>query len=59
MLMQKRHFSQYESIYGKLDLNHNLVQVSMDGPNVNLKTVEYIYMSFTKPDSFFQRQIFD
>ena len=38
--MQKRHFSQYESIYGKLDLNHNLVQVSMDGPNVNLKTVE-------------------
>ena len=38
MLMQKRHFNQNKSIFGKLDWTCNLVLVSIDGPNVNWKT---------------------
>ena len=31
-----------QAAHGKLDLTHNLMQVSMDGPNVNWKTLEII-----------------
>ena len=31
-----------QAVQGKLDLTHNLVQVSVDGPNVNWKIVELI-----------------
>ena len=38
--------------HGKLNLTHNLTQVSMDGPNVNWKTVEIIneYREYDDPD---------
>ena len=35
-------FASFKEIHKDLDLVHNLVQVSMDGPNVNWKTVEII-----------------
>ena len=34
----KETFQSILAVHGKLDLTHNLVQVSMDGPNVNWKT---------------------
>ena len=33
-------FQSIQAVHGKLDLTHNLVQVSMDSPNVNWKTEE-------------------
>ena len=35
-------FQSIQAVHGKLDLTHNLVQVSMDGPNFNWKIVEII-----------------
>ena len=35
-------FASLKEVHKDLDLVHNLVQVSMDGPNVNWKTVEII-----------------
>ena len=35
-------FHSIQAVHGKLDLTHNLVQVSMGGPHVNWKTVEII-----------------
>ena len=28
-------FQTIQAVHGKLDLTHNLMQISMDGPNVN------------------------
>ena len=38
----KETFQSIQTVHGKLDLTHNLVQVSMDGTNVNWKTVKMI-----------------
>ena len=35
-------FQSMQAVHGKLELTHNLVQVSMDSPNVNWKTEEII-----------------
>ena len=35
-------FQSIQAVHGKLDLTLSLVQVSMDGPNVNWKTIEII-----------------
>ena len=35
-------FQSIQAVHGKLDLPHNLLQISMDGPNMNWKTVEVI-----------------
>ena len=45
-------FQSIQVVHGKLDLTHNLVQVSMDGPNVNWETVEIIkeYREHDDPD---------
>ena len=41
-----------QAVYGKLDLTHNLVQVSIDNQNVNWKTMETIkeYLEHDDPD---------
>ena len=48
----KETFQSIQAVHGQLDLTHNLVQVSMDGPNVNWKTVEIIkeYREHVDPD---------
>ena len=45
-------FHSIQAVRSKLDLTHNLVQVSMNGPNVNWKTVEIIkeYREHNDPD---------
>ena len=45
-------FQSIQAVHGKLDLTHNLVQVSMDGPNFNWKIVEIIkdYWEHDDPD---------
>ena len=35
-------FQSIQAVHSKLDLTHNLVQVSTDGPNMNWKTVVII-----------------
>ena len=35
-------FQSIQAVHGKLDLTHNLVQVSMDGTSVDWKTVKMI-----------------
>ena len=46
-------FQSIQAGHGKLDLTHNVVQVSMDGANVNWKTVEITkkYREHNDPDS--------
>ena len=45
-------FQSIQAVHGKLDLTHNLAQVSMDGSNVNWKAVEIIkeYWEHDDPD---------
>ena len=35
-------FEHFKDVHGDLDLTHNLTQISMDGPNVNWKTIKFI-----------------
>ena len=48
----KETFQSIQAVHGRLDLTHNLVQVSMDGPNVNWKRVEIMkkYWEHSDPD---------
>ena len=45
-------FQLIQAVHGKVGLTHNLVQVSMGGPNVNWKTVEIVkeYREHNDPD---------
>ena len=45
-------FQSIQAVHSKLDLTHNLVQVSTDGSNMNWKTVEIIknYREHDDPD---------
>ena len=45
-------FQSIQAVHGKLDLIYNLLQISMNGPNVNWKTVEIIkeYREHDDPD---------
>ena len=45
-------FQSIQAVHVKLDLTHSLVQVTMDGPNVNWKTAEIIkeYREYNDPD---------
>ena len=46
-------FQSIQAVHGKLDLTHNLVQVSMDGTSVDWKTVKMIkkYWEHSDPDA--------
>ena len=46
-------FQSIQAVHGKFDFTHNSLQVSVDDPNVNWKTVEIIkeYQEHDNPDA--------
>ena len=49
----KETFQSIQAVHGKLDLTHNLVQVPMDGQNLNWKAVEIIKAQSEQPLAVF------
>ena len=43
-------FMHFEKVYGDLNITHNLVQISMDGPNINLKMLRIDEESINEKD---------